>query len=143
MNIDYAACQALKFHTEGLPGARVLYNVFCKWFIHFRDRVNQAEFLSILESLKLSGGVGKFHINAHELACFVKFSPNFIKGLGQVDGEILETLWSSFNSTGKHARTMSSAHQREVYDDHMRHANWKKLVGMGELLYVSHWSCYF
>ncbi|KAI6112734.1 hypothetical protein F5141DRAFT_1214028 [Pisolithus sp. B1] len=38
-------------------------------------------------------------------------SLNFVKGAGHLDGEILETL-------------------QEVYDDHMRDSNWKKLVGL-------------
>jgi len=28
---------------------------------------------------------------------------------------------------------MSKAHRAELYDDHMRDSNWKKLVGMGEV----------
>ncbi|KAG1730928.1 hypothetical protein EDD22DRAFT_788602, partial [Suillus occidentalis] len=38
-----------------------------------------------------------FHLSAHKLPCFVRFSLNFVNGAGQVDGEILETLWAPFN----------------------------------------------
>jgi len=46
--------------------------------------------------------------------------------------EILETLWSEFNKVSASVHSMSKAHRAEVYDDHMRDSNWKKLVGMGE-----------
>ncbi|KAI6008480.1 hypothetical protein EDC04DRAFT_2907147 [Pisolithus marmoratus] len=62
-------------------------------------------------ALEIVPAVGKFHLAAHKLSCFPRYSLNFIKGAGHLDGEILETL-------------------QEVYDDHMRDSNWKKLVGM-------------
>ena len=48
-----------------------------------------------------------------------------------MDGEILETLWAPFNKISPSARSMTSAHHQELYDDHMRDSNWKKLVGLG------------
>jgi len=75
--------------------------------------------------------VGKFHLAAHVPSCFAKFSLNFVQGAGQLVWEILETLWSEFNKVSAIARSMSKAHRAEVYDDHMRDSNWKKLVGMG------------
>ena len=50
--------------------------------------------------------------------------------MGQLDGEIMETLWATFNKISSSTRVMTAAHQREVYDDHMQDSNWKKLVGM-------------
>lgn len=133
MNIDYAVCQALTLHACGLLGVILLYDVACKWVLHFLQRIEEGPYLGIPEFMVLIGAVGKFHISAHVKDCFEEYSPNFIKGIGQVDGEILETLWSSFNPTARYARTMSTAHRREVYDDHMRNANWKKLVGIGNI----------
>ncbi|KAI6116658.1 hypothetical protein EDD16DRAFT_1520467 [Pisolithus croceorrhizus] len=54
----------------------------------------------------------------------------FVKGAGHLDGEILETLWAPFNKISPTARSMTQAHRQEVYDDHMRDSNWKKLVGL-------------
>jgi hypothetical protein len=56
----------------------------------------------------------------------------FLKGAGHIDGEILETLWASFNKISPSARLMTLAHRQELYDDHMRDSNWKKLVGIGK-----------
>ena len=73
--------------------------------------------------------VGKFQLAAHVPRCFARFSLNFFQGTGWLDGEILETLWSEFNKVSASAHSMSKAHRAEVYDDHMRDSNWKKLVG--------------
>ncbi|KAG1728929.1 hypothetical protein EDB19DRAFT_1832616 [Suillus lakei] len=53
-----------------------------------------------------------------------------VNGAGQVDGEILETLWASFNKISPTAHSMSQYHQQEILDDHMWDSNWKKLVGL-------------
>ncbi|KAG2035936.1 hypothetical protein BDR03DRAFT_824155, partial [Suillus americanus] len=63
-----------------------------------------------------------------------RYSLNFILGAGQVDGEILETLWAPFNKISPTARSMGQAHRQEILDDHMRNSNWKKLVQIGEFL---------
>ena len=44
------------------------------------------------------------------------------------DGEIIETLWTKTNPTADSTRGMSSAHRREVLDDHMNDSNWTKLT---------------
>ncbi|KAG1850364.1 hypothetical protein DFJ58DRAFT_842440 [Suillus subalutaceus] len=54
------------------------------------------------------------------------YSLNFIVGAGQVDGEILETLWAPFNKISPTTRSMSQAHRQEILDDHMWNLNWEK-----------------
>jgi hypothetical protein len=132
MNMDYAICQALNYRMDRIRLAIILYDIACQWFIHFLQRVAEGQYLNIPDDLEIIAGVGKFHLSAHVQECFAKHSPNFIEGAGQVDGEILETLWSVFNTISRSARTGSKSHRREIYDDHMRDSNWKKLVESGE-----------
>jgi hypothetical protein len=66
------------------------------------------------------------------LICLARYSPTFIEGAGQSDGEILETLWSTLNHVGQISQTMMLAHQTEVLDSHMGDNNWKKLVNIGK-----------
>jgi hypothetical protein len=132
MNIDYVVCQALNYRTQGLPGAINLYDVSCKWIQNSHDPVNAGEYLSLPQFKQFIAAVGKFHMSAHIKKCFALFSPNFIKGIGQVDGEILEMLWAALNLISKSARTMTIGARCELLDDHMRDWNWKKLVGMGK-----------
>jgi hypothetical protein len=75
--------------------------------------------------------VGKFHLGAHVRSCFPLFSLNFVQGVGQQDGEVLETLWSNLNKVSGSIRAMSKGHRQEVLDDFIRDSNWKKLVGIG------------
>ena len=81
MNVDYAVCEALKYHTENLLGALTYYDVACGWFVHFLERVMEAEYLDLPEGMdNIIPAVGKFHLNAHVQDCFAKFSSNFIFG---------------------------------------------------------------
>ncbi|KAG1764090.1 hypothetical protein EV702DRAFT_1051462 [Suillus placidus] len=99
-----------------------------EWSLHFAERVNNYYGLTLPDNTKIVAAVGKFHLSAHKLACFSRYSLNFIVGAGQVDGEILETLWAPFNKISPTARSMSQAHRQEILDDHMRNSNWNKLV---------------
>ncbi|KAG2116344.1 hypothetical protein BD769DRAFT_1629842 [Suillus cothurnatus] len=78
-------------------------NHCCQWCIHFAERVANCPGLSLPEHSRVLAAVGKFHLSAHKLPCFARFSLNFLQGAGQ-----------------------------EILDDHMRDSNWKKLVGLGK-----------
>ncbi|KIK78357.1 hypothetical protein PAXRUDRAFT_164216, partial [Paxillus rubicundulus Ve08.2h10] len=49
------------------------------------------------EGMDTVDAIGKFHLSAHKLECYPQFSLNIIEGAGQMDGEIIETLWASLN----------------------------------------------
>jgi hypothetical protein len=55
---------------------------------------------------------------------------NFVKGAGEVDGEILETLWSPLDEVAGLTQAMSILHAQEVIDDHMHNSNWRKIIRM-------------
>jgi hypothetical protein len=131
MNIDYAICNALKYNSKGLLRALLIYDVGCQWIKNFLRRLKESSHLSLEEIIELVVAVGKFHLSAHVQECFVMYSLNFIFGAGQLDGEILETLWTPFNGISNFARVTTMAGRRQLYDDHMRESNWKKIVGMG------------
>jgi len=131
MNIDYAVCNALKYQSTNLPQGLVIYDIGCQWITHFQKRLNESRHLSIPQVMELLVAVGKSYLSAHIRECFVLYSLNFMYGSGQVDGEILETLWSPFNLISAPGRTMSMASRHQLYDDHMRNSNWKKIMGIG------------
>ncbi|KAI6046731.1 hypothetical protein EDC04DRAFT_2982725 [Pisolithus marmoratus] len=114
---------------------KALVIVGCQWSINIRTKVKNSPSLLLSPALEIVPAVGKFHLAAHKLSCFPRYSLNFIKGAGHLDREILETLWAPFNKISPTARSMTQAHRQEVYDDHMRDSNWKKLVGMGEFFF--------
>ena len=136
--MDYSICQALK-RFPGHLIALIIYDICCQWIIHFRERVSESEFLELCASIEIVGAVGKFHLAAHIPECFHKFTLNFIEGAGEVDGEILETLWSNMDEVAGLAQAMSVAHHQEVIDDNMNDSNWRKMIRIGKhLYYLSH-----
>lgn len=129
--MDWSLTQALKHTLGGLKEVLVLYDIACQYFRKFTTRVNDNPFLHIPHDLKIWHAIGLWHIHGHKALCFPRFSPTFIPGIGWVDGEILETLWSALNLVSGSTRAMTAAHRSEVLDDHMNNNNWKKLVRMG------------
>ena len=94
--MDYSICQALK-QFPGHQQALIIYDICCQWIIHFRERVSESDFLEVSDSMEITGAVGKWHLAAHIAECFPKFTLNFVEGAGEVEGEILETLWSKMD----------------------------------------------
>lgn len=87
--------------------------------------------MELYDSLEIIGTVGKWHLAAHIPECFPKFTLNFVEGAGEVDGEIMETLWSRLDEIAGFTQAMSIAHAQEVIDDYMNDSNWRKLIRMG------------
>jgi hypothetical protein len=139
MNMDYSACQALS-QNMAVKKAVCIYDIACSWSINLDERIAASPYLQTTEDLDIIPAVGKFHLGAHIQECFPLFSLNFVKGSGQVDGEVLETLWSNLNKVAGQTRGMSEAHRQEVLDDNMNDSNWKKLVKSGE--YTFHLKTY-
>jgi hypothetical protein len=132
VNVDYSVCNALNFNTGGLRESLIIYDVYCQYGVHFEDRIQDiSEYLYRDPDMKILGAIGKFHLADHVDSCFSKWSLNFMKGAGHIDGEIMETLWSGMNKVSAAARSMTKAHRQETLDDYMRDSNWKKTVGIG------------
>ena len=115
--MDYSIFSALAYHTEPINSALIIYDVACQWSINFHPCVQNSHFLSLPYITDVIPVVGKCHLAAHVPRCFARFSLYFVQGAGQLDGEILETLWSEFSMVSAIACSMSKAHRGELYDD--------------------------
>jgi len=136
VNVDYSVCNALNFNSQGLPESLLIYDIYCQYGVHFQDRLEDvSSYLSLDPEMEILGAIGKFHLSDHVDSCFSKWTLNFMKGSGHIDGEIMETLWSGMNKVSGAARSMSKAHRQETLDDYMRDSNWKKTVGIGKYLF--------
>lgn len=129
--MDYALSQAFQQH-KGIRTALVMYDIACQYSKHIQERFTIGPYLSWPSDLTVYWGIGLFHVHGHQSECLPKYSPSFIPGAGQVDGEIIETLWAPLNRISGSTRAMSTSHRKEVIDDHMNDANWRKTVGMSE-----------
>ena len=134
VNVDYSVCHGLNFNSPGLRESLLIYDVCCQYGVHFEERIEAAsEYLYRDPEMKILGAIGKFHLADHVDSCFSKWSLNFMKGAGHIDGEIMETLWSGMNKVSAAARSMSKGHRQETLDNYIRDSNWKKTVGIGEV----------
>ncbi|KZP29569.1 hypothetical protein FIBSPDRAFT_884962 [Athelia psychrophila] len=124
--------------THGLPGALDIYNINCQYCKNFWAWIKKwLEELGLPENINektLMFAVGSFHLSAHVPECFSQFSLHFIKEIGNIDGEILETLWAAFNNISPMCRPMTGSQWREIYDNFMRDSNWKKMVNIVKTL---------
>jgi hypothetical protein len=134
MNMDYSLCEALKYNMQGIKTILIFYDIMCQYWKNFKKRVDASPFLEIRSPFKFLRSIGLFHVHGHQDSCFPRYAPNFIEGAGTVDGERIETLWAPLNLIASSTRHMSTAHRKEILDDHMNSSNWKKLTGMGEFM---------
>ena len=116
---------------KDIPIALLMYDIMCQYRVNFKKRVKKSPGLSLASSLELRTGIGLFHIHGHQDSCLPRYSPSFIPGAKQVDGEIIETLWAPLNNISRSIRGMSLAHRQEVLDAHMNYSNWKKMIRTG------------
>ncbi|KAF8257905.1 hypothetical protein EI94DRAFT_1507072, partial [Lactarius quietus] len=75
----------------------ISYNVMCQWSVHMMDRANSSTYLKLPDNLKLKLVISLFHIHGHQDTCLARYSPSFIKGGWQIDGETIKTLWAPLN----------------------------------------------
>jgi hypothetical protein len=115
--------------AEQVPRLLLLYDIMCQWGIHMKKRfdINGLSMPNVKELLR---GVGIWHIYAHVNRCFGRYAPIYLKHVGLVDGEILETLWSLLNQVTESCQTMSLANREETINFHMNDINRKKNLEM-------------
>jgi hypothetical protein len=130
--MDFSICKALSYNMKDIPVALLMYDIMCQYRVNFKKRIKKSPELSLPSLLELRTGIGLFHIHSHQDSCLPRYSPSFIPGAKQVDGEIIETLWAPLNNISRSLRGMTLAHRQEVLDSHMNHSNWKKMVRIGK-----------
>ena len=90
--------------------------------------MEESEYLQVPLTIAILPGIGLFHVRGHVWECFSCFSPSFIPGTGQVDGEILESLWSVLNEISPSTQNATLAGRTETLDDHMEIPTSKKCL---------------
>lgn len=128
--MDYAFVHAVQYWDGKLQPVLLLYDVACQYHKHLLERINKSEYLFLPDGTRIKYGIGQFHIHGHKKECFVLYVPTFIPGAGQVDGEIIETLWAPLDEAAGSIRGMGTGHRQESIDMLMADSNWKKMTGM-------------
>ncbi|KIM81446.1 hypothetical protein PILCRDRAFT_53455, partial [Piloderma croceum F 1598] len=133
-NMDYIFTSSVA--DVGLRLITISYDVCCQWFIHFWTRMRKLpSHLQInLPVASVQAKVPKFHLQSHQEQCHGPFSFAFTKGVGHVDGEGVERNWDYLNGQGPSTKEMVPGNRWESLDDCCGHSNWRKTVGLGNLL---------
>lgn len=131
--MDYAFSYALKYFGGDIKRFVLFYDVICQYFKNLKKRLKKGKYTEWPSTIdfRFLCGIGQWHIHGHKKDCFARFAPLFLPGIGWVDGEVVETLWSYLNEASGSLRAMGSAHRQESLDMLMSESNWRKLIGMG------------
>ena len=113
-----------------------LNDIMCQYYKRLRLRMEESDYLELPLGVAILQGIGLFHVGGHVWECFSRFSPTFIPGAGQIDGEILESLWSVLNEISPSTQNATIAGRIEMLDDHMGDSNFKKMLDIGECMYT-------
>ncbi|KAF8802880.1 hypothetical protein BYT27DRAFT_7305988 [Phlegmacium glaucopus] len=128
--IDYSVSEA--FQTTNCVGVRKaleIYDIMCQYYKKMDECFIAGKgYISSPPVIDFEKAIGMFHVHGHQDDCLFRFATNFVKGAGMVDGEILETLWSTLNGISPSMRTATLAHH--VLVDDMHDSHWKMIVSI-------------
>lgn len=127
---DFALDNAMKINLHPSISARLIigYDIWCQYGVHLLERFRHFEHLDFPTFLEeLTGIVGAWHIFAHVRECFGRNSGIYVWGIGFIEMEILETLWSTLNMVTDSCRNMSRANREETINFNMNDMNLKKI----------------
>jgi len=107
------------------------YDVICQWLINAGRRQQLWPQELQLGDVQLVYCIPKAHLPAHKEAC-VKYSFNFVFGMGRTDGEGVERGWRITNESAASTREMGDGRRHDTLDHLWTDHNYKKLVGLGK-----------
>jgi Kyakuja-Dileera-Zisupton transposase len=131
--MDYSLSEGLEnSNITGLKRVVLFYDVMCIYCKRLKLRMEESDYLKLPLGIAILHGIGLFHVGGHVWECFSRFSPSFIPGAGQVDGEILESLWSVLNEISPSTQNATISGRVKMLDDHMGDSNFKKMLDIGK-----------
>lgn len=130
--MDYSVTNALSLNMGNINRVISFYDINCAYMKKLRSRVSNSSHITLPNDLEIIPGIGIWHVHGHRPECYARYAPLFIPGSGWVDGEIIETLWSSLNIVSGSARGMSAPHRQELLDFQMNDSNFMKMIRMGK-----------
>ena len=129
--MDYLLANALRYNMTGIHHTALFYDINCSYMRRLYEQVSSNASLGFPTDVEIVPGIGIWHVHGHRPQCFPRFAPLFIPGVGWVDGEIIETLWSILNIISVSTCTMSAPHHQELLDFQMNDSNFMKMIRMG------------
>ena len=129
--MDYSLANALRYNMTGICCTALFYDINCSYMQRLYEQVSSNALLGFPTDVEIVPGIGIWHVHGHQPQCFPRFVPLFIPGVGWVDREIIETLWSILNIISASTCTMSTPHCQELLNFQMNDLNFMKMILMG------------
>ncbi|KAG9309138.1 hypothetical protein JVU11DRAFT_10846 [Chiua virens] len=129
--MDYSLANTLWHNMDGVWHVCLFYDINCSYMHNLFAWMNGNDFIDIHSDIQITPGIRIWHVHGHQPKCFPQFAPLYIPGVGWIDGEIIETLWSILNIISTSAHTMSAPHHQELLDFQMNNSNYMKMIRMG------------
>ncbi|KAJ7271751.1 hypothetical protein C8J57DRAFT_1226330 [Mycena rebaudengoi] len=135
LNMDYMFFESLA--GTDLVYFFVSYDIACQWHKNIWERMKIFPMASQLRGSHRYIGwlVPKFHLPAHIELCNIQFSFLLTRYVGMTDGEAPERGWAHINHLATSTREMGPGFRRDVLDDNFNDWNWKKIVGLGRIMF--------
>ena len=130
--MDYSLAKALNYNMAGIRNVVTFYDINCAYMKKLRARVANNAYIQIRLEVEIIPGIGIWHVHGHRAECYSWYAPLFISGVGWIDGEVLETLWSLLNIVSGSTRGMTSSHRQELLDFQMNDSNFMKMIRMSQ-----------
>lgn len=114
---------------NGLADVILSYDIACKYSVNFLKRVKTSPDQLLPEDIdkhiRITWLIGKFHLGGHKEECAKMYSFNYNKNVGRMSGELVETIWATFNALKPQTREMGPGPRREMLTDAMNF--WNKM----------------
>ena len=109
------------------------YDITCQWiknlWMHM-ERLPEPIHLQVHLSTFLAK-IPKFHFDSHGKN-HVQYSFTFTRGVGHVDGEGIERLWSTLKGGAAQTIKMGPGVRHNTLDNFCGFSNWRKTIRLGE-----------
>lgn len=113
-------------HTFGMT-----YDIWCQWIVNLKTRARDfPNEVALPVDLDLIGGIPKWHLVGHKRACHIRFSLNFLRYCGRLDGEGCERFWAFLNMMCGSTSEKSPGFRRDSINNLIDCWNFAKMIGM-------------
>ncbi|KDN33183.1 hypothetical protein RSAG8_13727, partial [Rhizoctonia solani AG-8 WAC10335] len=131
--MDYAIGSVMQtLMQEGASDIGVFYDIFCQWGKNLWSRTPQIQLPAgpLTHPARFFGGVPKYHLAAHNDACYAQYSLNNMFGIGHLDAEGCEHVWANLNGTSGSTSEKGPGAWTDSLNYCMNDWNWRKMVSM-------------
>ncbi|KZV78450.1 hypothetical protein EXIGLDRAFT_583632, partial [Exidia glandulosa HHB12029] len=124
---SHAAYLILKLFVE-------CYDVSCKWFINFFERIRASPDLlaalpvALEQWPMIQTAIGKYHVPNHTEDCRSTNDIHIQPGVGQLDGDNPERVWAVLGRLGTSVQEMGVGAREDMLNEHFSDWNMRKLV---------------